>query len=86
MLIENIDRMNAAAMNAFLKTCEEPLPNRVIIATTVNKSLLLDTIVSRAVTIPFFDYSEDELLAYCDDKGYFVGEDELKKFVCSMSM
>ena len=72
MLIENIDRMNVAAMNAFLKTCEEPLPHRVIIATTANKSLLLDTIVSRAVTIPFFDYNEDELLAYCVDKGYFV--------------
>lgn len=86
VLIENIDRMNSEAMNAFLKTCEEPLPHRVIIATTANKSLLLDTIVSRAVTIPFFDYNEDELLAYCVDKGYFVWEDELKKFVCSMSM
>ena len=86
VLIENIERMNAASMNAFLKTCEEPLPNKVIIATTENKSLLLDTIISRAVTIPFFEYSVDELLKYCDDKWYFVWENELKNLVCDMSM
>lgn len=86
VLIENIDRMNKEAMNAFLKTCEEPLPNRVLIATTANKSLLLDTIISRAITIPFFEYSMEELLKYCDDKWYFEWEGDLKNFVCRMSM
>ncbi len=30
LLIENIERMSLGAMNAFLKTCEEPLKNRFI--------------------------------------------------------
>ena len=86
VLIENIERMNMEAMNWFLKTCEEPLPNRIIIATTSNKASLLDTIVSRAVTIPFFDYSYDELMSYCDDKWYFVWDENLKSLICMMSM
>ena len=51
LLIENIERMGISAINAFLKTCEEPLPNRIIIATTANKSQILDTVISRAITI-----------------------------------
>lgn len=51
LLIENIERMTISAINAFLKTCEEPLPNRIIIATTKNKSQLLDTILSRSIII-----------------------------------
>jgi len=51
LFIENIERMWISAINAFLKTCEEPLPNRVIIATTANKSQILDTVISRAIVI-----------------------------------
>lgn len=53
VFLENIERMNSAAANAFLKTLEEPLPNRLIIATTSHKELLLDTILSRAFMIAF---------------------------------
>jgi len=53
VLIENIERMGISAINAFLKNCEEPLPNRIILATTANKSQILDTIISRSITIPF---------------------------------
>gem|GEM_PF-1275243 len=62
LLIENIERMTIGAINAFLKTCEEPLANRIIIATTSNKSQILDTIISRAITIPFGqnDYIVDQ--------------------------
>lgn len=86
VLIENIERMNRAAMNAFLKTCEEPLQNRIILATTSNKSRLLDTIISRAIIIPFFEYSYEELENYCDEKWYFAWDKDLKSFVCMMSM
>ena len=86
LLIENIERMNRAAMNAFLKTCEEPLANRIILATTSNKSRLLDTIISRAIIIPFFEYSYEELENYCDEKWYFSWDKGLKSFVCMMSM
>ncbi len=67
LLIENIERMTIAAINAFLKTCEEPLPNRIIIATTANKSQIIDTVLSRSILIPFYkdnfiskyDFKED---------------------------
>jgi len=59
--------MTIAAINAFLKTCEEPLPNRIIIATTANKSQIIDTVLSRSILIPFYkdnfiskyDFKED---------------------------
>ena len=86
VLIENIERMNKSAINAFLKTCEEPLQNRIILSTTSNKSRLLDTIISRAIVIPFFEYSYEELENYCDKKWYFTWDKDLKSFVCMMSM
>lgn len=86
LLIENIERMNKSAMNAFLKTCEEPFPNRIILATTSNKSRLLDTILSRAIVIPFFERSYDDLLHYCEEKWYFEWEKGIKEFVCYMCM
>jgi DNA polymerase III gamma/tau subunit len=45
--------MSIGAANALLKTWEEPLANRIIIATTSNKSALLDTILSRAFVVNF---------------------------------
>ena len=67
VLIENIERMGISAINAFLKNCEEPLPNRIILATTSNKSKILETIISRSITIQFdtknfiskYDFQED---------------------------
>ena len=59
--LENIERMTTEAANAFLKTCEEPLPKRLIIATTANATQLLETILSRALTIKFNELSDDEL-------------------------
>ena len=85
VLIENIERMNRSAVNAFLKTCEESLPNRIIIATTSNKSRILDTIISRAIIIPFFEYFYEELIKYCDEKWYFAWDNDLKNLVCLMS-
>ena len=38
LLIENLQRMTNAAMNAFLKTCEEPLANRYLFATAEHES------------------------------------------------
>lgn len=51
VLIEHIQRMSLEATNAFLKSFEEPLPGRLIIATTKNIDQVIDTIVSRAVVI-----------------------------------
>jgi len=66
LLIENIDRMTISAANAFLKSAEEPLPGRIIIATSNNKSQLMDTIISRAVVVWFNSLSEEDMSRYID--------------------
>lgn len=63
LLIENIERMNTAALNAFLKTAEEPTEWTVILATTQNKTLLLDTITSRAILFSLAE-KEDVLVKF----------------------
>lgn len=86
VLIENIERMTIGAANAFLKTCEEPLPKRLIIATTSNPSALLDTIISRAVLIKFQPLVVDQLMQLCDDQGLFEQDAKLREMICRMVM
>lgn len=61
LFMENIERMNLSATNAFLKAAEEPLPGRLIIATTAHQSTLLDTIVSRAFIVRFDLVSDNQI-------------------------
>jgi replication-associated recombination protein RarA len=77
--------MNISAANAFLKTCEEPLPKRLIIATTSNHIQLLETILSRALTIKFNELKNKELLERMNTKNMFPNE-ELKQLVINMAM
>jgi DNA polymerase-3 subunit delta' len=51
LLIEHIDRATLSATNALLKSLEEPLPGRCIIASTINKDSILPTVLSRALLI-----------------------------------
>ena len=64
LLIENIQRMTNASMNAFLKTCEEPLPNRYLFATAEHESWILPTILSRAMVIKFSPLNQKEMDTY----------------------
>lgn len=50
-IIPEAERMTVQAMNALLKTLEEPRPDTVLILTTSNKEKLLPTIVSRCQVI-----------------------------------
>lgn len=86
VLLENIERMTIGAANAFLKTCEEPLANRIIIATTSNPSALLDTIISRAVLVKFNPLLVEDLMMFCDQQGLFVDNTEFKEMICRMVM
>ena len=65
VLIENLERANKstwwAAMNALLKTLEEPLPQRVIIATVQEETQILPTILSRAIVLHFSQLSDEEM-------------------------
>lgn len=64
LFLENIERMTVGAANALLKTLEEPLPNRLIVATTSNTELLLQTILSRAFLVHFHPLQQTELRTY----------------------
>lgn len=86
ILIENIERINTASANAFLKNLEEPLPNRLIIATVSHQSQLLETIISRALVIRFQNVHQDELLAFAKVNGLFNNDESFQKFACSMAM
>ncbi len=72
IFIENIDRMNNSATNALLKIFEEPPKNLLIIATSSGSKNLLDTIISRAMsihfTIPSFNWIKDCLKEKFPDK------------------
>jgi len=61
VIIENLQRMTNSAMNAFLKTCEEPLKNRYILATAEHESWILPTILSRAMVIKFWSLSDEQM-------------------------
>lgn len=68
LLIENIDRMNTSATNAFLKTCEEPNPNNIIIATTSNPKSILETVLSRAFLFKFEVLSDADIGDFITNK------------------
>jgi len=61
VLIENLERANWSARNALLKTLEEPLPHRLIIATTSNIQELPATIISRAMIFQMQLLSDTEM-------------------------
>ena len=68
LLIENLERMSNAAMNAFLKTCEEPLKHRFIFATVSDESAILPTIFSRALLVRFAPLSTQQMKEFLYDK------------------
>ena len=85
VFLENIDRMTIGAANALLKTWEEPLPNRIIIATTSNKAALLDTILSRAFVVEFQLPASGEVATYIST-WYPEKTEEERMFALSFSM
>ncbi|MDR0606988.1 MAG: hypothetical protein LBG52_01250 [Candidatus Peribacteria bacterium] len=86
VLIENIQRMSGSAMNAFLKTSEEPLPNRFIIATVPHTSQILDTILSRSIAIHFDPLSEKEMQEFAKEQGIASADTELCEILIAMAM
>ena len=52
-IVDEAEKMNAAAQNAILKTIEEPPEYGIVILMTSNISALLPTIQSRCLTMEF---------------------------------
>ncbi|MDR3168350.1 MAG: hypothetical protein LBU27_00890 [Candidatus Peribacteria bacterium] len=86
VLIENIQRMSGSAMNAFLKTSEEPLSNRFIIATVPHTSQILDTILSRSIALHFDPLSEKEIQEFAKENAVASDDKELREILIAMAM
>ena len=86
LLIENIQRMSNSAINAFLKSAEEPLAGRFIIATVPHISMVLDTIRSRCITILFNTLNNDEMQKFADENQIFVNDKQLQTIMIAMAM
>lgn len=66
LIIENADRMQDSARNAFLKVLEEPPADTMFILTTARRSAIMPTILSRVRTYPFVDRdrnAQEEVIA-----------------------
>lgn len=82
-MIEDIDRLTDAAANALLKILEEPLPGRLLIATTSQALSLLPTILSRALLFSFFLEEDTEILAHIAQNDGFAEYDTA--FLCAVA-
>ena len=78
--------MSNSAINAFLKSAEEPLAGRFIIATVPHISMVLDTIRSRCITIPFNTLNNDEMQKFADENQIFNDDKQLQTVMIAMAM
>lgn len=85
VLIEEIERMSISAANALLKTFEEPLPGRIIVATTTHKERLLDTILSRAWVVDMQPLSDEDVLHRLQAQNTALTP-EMQAFILAFSM
>lgn len=67
-IIKDVHLMQASAMNACLKTVEEPPEYVVTILTADNVQTILPTIISRCVNIDFYPIDLDAVSKYLMDK------------------
>ena len=63
-IIPHVENLSNSALNAFLKTLEEPNPNTVIILTTENRRSILETIISRTRLVTFTHVTDRVLADY----------------------
>ena len=63
-VIDEAERMNEEAQNAFLKTLEEPPPGTLIVLVTSAEHRLLSTIRSRCQRFPFQRLTEEEMARF----------------------
>lgn len=70
LVIEDIERLTESAANALLKIFEEPLPGRLIIATTSQPMDVLPTILSRALLFSFYPVSDEVMDAYITEESF----------------
>ena len=83
-IVDEAEKMTVQAQNALLKTLEEPPAYAVIILLTNNKDRLLDTILSRCVTMTLGSVREEKIVQFLKD--HTEAKDEDIKFAASFSL
>lgn len=78
-IINNSENMTKEAQNSLLKTLEEPPEYVVIILITANENLLLNTIKSRCIKIPFEPLSNNEIKEYLSAHSESITTDNMIK-------
>ncbi|MBF0345414.1 MAG: DNA polymerase III subunit delta' [Nitrospirae bacterium] len=78
LIVDDADKMNPQAANAFLKTLEEPPPGCVIILISAYEENLLDTIRSRCVVVNFTPLSFKAGKAVVKTLGRDIGEAHIR--------
>lgn len=68
IIIDDADKMTVQAANSLLKTLEEPAGEAMFILVAENRSLLLDTVISRCLTVEFQPIERSELARYMAEK------------------
>lgn len=77
-IIDNADRLNQSAANAFLQTLEEPSPESILILISSRPDMLIPTIRSRCQRINFSPLPVDTMSALIEEKaGEFDKEQSL---------
>lgn len=60
-LIDQADRMTVPAANSLLKFLEDPMPEIIAVLLTNNEQMLLPTIRSRVMWVPFFSMAPEQM-------------------------
>lgn len=76
VIIEDFNTARADFANAILKSIEEPPANVYFIIITTKKQLVLPTILSRCMLIPFVEVSKEELVKQLEKEGYGMRAEE----------
>jgi DNA polymerase-3 subunit delta' len=75
MIVDEADRMDAAAANSLLKILEEPPDTTVLILTATNYYELLSTIRSRGIAVHLSPASEDEVERFLESRSDMPDKD-----------
>lgn len=78
-ILGNADCMSVSAQNALLKVLEEPPGYVVFILTAQSKSMLLETVLSRSVTVTLEGVDTDKGAAYISSKTDGVSYEQAKR-------
>jgi DNA polymerase-3 subunit delta' len=75
-IVDDADRINEAAANAFLKTLEEPAAHSVIVLVTSRPDMLLPTIRSRCQMVRFSPLPVEELGSFLESRLQGISDGE----------